>query len=419
MESADKILSVLIVYQSLIFSLLFVFFYLKTRNNPFKTLGFFMFLNAIYFAFSLAYYYGNYNILTVAYYLSLPIALSLFPVFYIYIQSLTHRNFKISIKYLFHFIPSIVVLLLNLPYLFLSYNEKLWFVSGGYGQITDNYLLIYLKWINRIGVFGFINLQLLVYVIFSFYFYNQYKKQIENIFSYKENIDLKWIKMLVISFLVLFLMIDMIHFFSVKTSMPHRILFNTSMLIFNFVIFANGLYQKNIFIKPFVSVENPIIPFQEVLESRQLNDESNQIPVVMVEVDSEIDNSQSKYHNSNLSDNVKIKIIEDLEKYMTMKPYNYSNLTIDDVAESLQTNTKYLSQIINETYQKNFYNYINMFRVNDSKEMLISPEFSNYSTEGIAKSVGFNSKSSFYTAFKKYTGLTPIEFKNKSMIENA
>jgi AraC-like DNA-binding protein len=303
--------------------------------------------------------------------------------------------------------------------LFLSYNEKLWFVSGGYGQITDNYLLIYLKWINRIGVFGFINLQLLVYVIFSFYFYNQYKKQIENIFSYKENIDLKWIKMLVISFLVLFLMIDMIHFFSVKTSMPHRILFNTSMLIFNFVIFANGLYQKNIFIKPFVSVENPIIPFQEVLESRQLNDESNQIPVVMVEVDSEIDNSQSKYHNSNLSDNVKIKIIEDLEKYMTMKPYNYSNLTIDDVAESLQTNTKYLSQIINETYQKNFYNYINMFRVNDSKEMLISPEFSNYSTEGIAKSVGFNSKSSFYTAFKKYTGLTPIEFKNKSMIENA
>ncbi len=419
MQFADKILSILIVYQSLIFSLLFVFFYYKTRNNPFKTLGFFMFLNAVYFGFSLAYYYGNYHILTIAYYFSLPVALSLFPVFYLYIQSLTHRHFQISYRYLYHFIPSFVVLLLNLPYLFLPYKEKLWFVSGGYGQITDNLLLIYLKWINRIGVFGFINLQLLVYIILSVYFYNQYKKQIENIFSYKENIDLKWIKMLVISFLILFLMIDSIHFFSVKTNMPHRILFNTSMLLFNFAIFANGLYQKNIFVKAIVSVEKQIIPFQEVMESRQSKDEEIQIPELIIEIDSEIDNSLSKYQNSNLSDDVKIKIIEDLERYMALKPYNYSNLTIDDVAESLQTNTKYLSQIINETYQKNFYNYINMFRVNDSKEMLLNPEFSNYSTEGIAKSVGFNSKSSFYTAFKKYTGLTPVEFKNKSIIENA
>lgn len=57
-----------------------------------------------------------------------------------------------------------------------------------------------------------------------------------------------------------------------------------------------------------------------------------------------------------------------------------------------------------------------MFRVNDSKEMLLNPEYSNYSTEGIAKSVGFNSKSSFYTAFKKNTGLTPAEFKNNSSV---
>ncbi len=119
----------------------------------------------------------------------------------------------------------------------------------------------------------------------------------------------------------------------------------------------------------------------------------------------------SKYQNSNLNDELKNQIIKELDEYMKQKPYFYNNLTIDDVADSLNTNTKYLSQVINEIYGKNFYTYINSFRINDSKEMLINPEYANYSAEGIAKSVGFNSKSSFYSAFKKHTGFTPVEFK--------
>lgn len=408
MEFVDKILSILIVYQSLVFSLLFVFFFSKTKNEPFKPLSIFMLLNFLYFGFSLSYYYANYKILTLTYYLSLPVALSLLPVFYIYIQSLTQRKFRISQKDFIHFIPSLVVLLLNFPYLLLSYNEKLWFVSGGYGQITDNMLLIYLKWINRIGVFGFINLQLIVYLTLSVYFYKRYKMEIEEIFSYKENIDLKWIKVLVICFFIFFLMIDFVHFLNVKTNQPHRILFNTSMLVFNFVIFAYGLYQKNIFIKPSLS-DNTGFSFNEI---NKLKNEKKSSETFDEKINEEIEEElTSKYQKSTLSDRVKNKIISDLEKYMTKKPYCYCNLTIDDVAEALNTNTKYLSQVINETYQKNFYTYINSFRINDSKEMLINPEYSNYSTEGIAKSVGFNSKSSFYSAFKKYTGQTPVEFK--------
>ena len=138
--------------------LLFGFFYLKTNNKPFKILGIFMLFSSLYFGFSLSYYYANYNILTYTYYLSLPVALSFFPVFYLYIQSVTHRNFNFSNKVIFHFIPAILILTLNLPYLFLSFEEKYWFVSGGYGQITDNSIIIYLRTINRLGVFGIINL---------------------------------------------------------------------------------------------------------------------------------------------------------------------------------------------------------------------------------------------------------------------
>ena len=375
-----------------------------------------MFFSTLYFGFSLSYYYANYNFLIYAYYLSLPVVLLFFPIFYLYIQSLTHRKFRIRKKDFFHFIPAILVLVLNIPYLFLSNEEKHWFVSVGYGQITENSLLIYLRNINRLGVFGIINIQLLVYIALSIYFYRDYKNKIENIFSYKENIDLRWIRVLIVFFLVLFLIIDTVHFFSIKTNLPHRIFYNSSMLIFNISIFAYGMYQKNIFEKPnFQEIKkntvNPetkrFIDFEILIpENRNSENEDNE----------EDDKNFSKYQKSPLKNNQKIQIIEELDKYMENKPYYYSNLTIDEVAEALKTNSKYLSQVINETYSKNFYTYVNFFRINDSKEMLLSEQFDNYSMEGIAKTVGFNSKSSFYSAFKKHTGFTPTEFKKKEKL---
>ena len=413
MEFIDKILSILVVYQSLIFTVLFSFFYYKTKNKPFKILGVFMLFSTLYSGFGLSYYYANYNILTYTYYLSLPVVLSFFSIFYFYIQSVTHRNFVFSKKDWVHFAPAIFILILNLPYLFLSYEEKHWFVSGGYGQITDNALIIYLRGVNRLGVFGIINLQLLVYIVLSVYFYKNYKRKIEDIFSYKENIDLKWIKVLIIFFLVLFIMIDTVHFFSVKTNVPHRILFNASMLVFNIFIFAYGMYQKNIFAKPNLKEIKNLAVLADIKKENTGNEiyaEPEDLAIVTIDNDEKF---AAKYQKSSLTDIQKTKIIEYLDKYMKGKPYYYSNLTIDEVAETLQTNSKYLSQVINETYQKNFYTYINVFRINDSMEMLLLPQFENYSMEGIAQTVGFNSKSSFYAAFKKYTGYTPTEFKKK------
>jgi AraC-like DNA-binding protein len=62
-------------------------------------------------------------------------------------------------------------------------------------------------------------------------------------------------------------------------------------------------------------------------------------------------------------------------------------------------------------YQKNFFNYINDLRIAKAKKMLNGDQHDKLSIEGIAKVVGFQSKSSFYTAFKKTTGITPTEYK--------
>ena len=71
----------------------------------------------------------------------------------------------------------------------------------------------------------------------------------------------------------------------------------------------------------------------------------------------------------------------------------------------------YVSQLINKNSNYNFNDYINNYRVEVAKEMLSNIEFDNYTITSIGLESGFNSKSSFYAAFKKFTNLTPIQYK--------
>lgn len=118
-----------------------------------------------------------------------------------------------------------------------------------------------------------------------------------------------------------------------------------------------------------------------------------------------------KYTKSTLSDDQKSKIISQLQEFIkSEKPFKDPFLGIDSLASSLNTNRSYLSQIINEFYQQNFYSFINDLRVKEARRLLANPEYRKWSIEGIARQVGFNSKSSFNTAFKKFTGVTPSFF---------
>jgi AraC-like DNA-binding protein len=73
----------------------------------------------------------------------------------------------------------------------------------------------------------------------------------------------------------------------------------------------------------------------------------------------------------------------------------------------VNSNTKYVSQIINETYDKNFRTYINEYRVKEARKRLMEEKYGNYTIQGIAESVGYKSSTNFILAFKKTTGITP------------
>ena len=93
------------------------------------------------------------------------------------------------------------------------------------------------------------------------------------------------------------------------------------------------------------------------------------------------------------------------------KPYQDMELTLFSLSKQLKIHPNHLSQIINQHRNQNFFDYINEQRVNDVKDALLSDKYDNHSLLGIAHEFGFSSKASFNRAFKKFTGMTPSEFK--------
>jgi len=82
------------------------------------------------------------------------------------------------------------------------------------------------------------------------------------------------------------------------------------------------------------------------------------------------------------------------------------------VATALQISTNHLSQVINENLDKNFFDFVNGYRVEMVKQKMKDPSNKNYTLLSLAYDCGFNSKSSFNAIFKKYTGSTPSQYLN-------
>jgi len=104
-----------------------------------------------------------------------------------------------------------------------------------------------------------------------------------------------------------------------------------------------------------------------------------------------------------------------LKKFMiNEEPFLEASLTINDLAEKINMPVKDLSVLINHNLNQHFFDFINGYRIRKAMGILKSPEKRELTVLEVLYEVGFNSKSSFNTAFKKYTNLTPTEFRNNN-----
>lgn len=108
-------------------------------------------------------------------------------------------------------------------------------------------------------------------------------------------------------------------------------------------------------------------------------------------------------------------IIQFEKSIIESKRYLETDLSLDKIADEFKLSKTYLSKIINNDLGMGFNEYINSLRVEEAKNNLLNPEFSNYTLISIGLESVFNSKSVFNSVFKKHTGMTPSEFKKKNL----
>jgi AraC-like DNA-binding protein len=213
------------------------------------------------------------------------------------------------------------------------------------------------------------------YLVKSFGLYETYLKKVGEVFSYTESVNLNWLKLVVYGYLVFILCLIISNLIDNVWS---DVIFN-SVLLFYIIYSGNNAVNYN--------------------------------PVFSDEVDSlEVLTTVSV----NMKSDFFVQLKKSLEVLMLKdKLYLNDALTIHSLATILQTNSKYLSQLINTEFNKSFVVYINEFRVEEAKKLLLDESTKHLTIEAIGYESGFKSKSAFNSVFKKNTGETPSSFLKK------
>lgn len=123
-----------------------------------------------------------------------------------------------------------------------------------------------------------------------------------------------------------------------------------------------------------------------------------------------------KYAKSGLSDDQLLSYKTRLEQVMgSQQVYLRSDLTLPELAKAVDCSVNHLSQVINSGFSMSFFEYVNQFRIDHAKGLLTELDGQSSAVLNIAFSVGFNSNSAFYAAFKKCVGQTPAQYRRSRL----
>jgi AraC-like DNA-binding protein len=128
---------------------------------------------------------------------------------------------------------------------------------------------------------------------------------------------------------------------------------------------------------------------------------------------------KEKYEKSSLDSEQAALLAAQLQDKMQQGClYLDSQLSLPRLASTMETTPHYLSQAINGKLGKNFFDFVNEYRIEEAKRRIGQADKGRLNVFAIALDSGFSSKSAFYTAFKRYTGMTPSEYKHNITAES-
>lgn len=226
----------------------------------------------------------------------------------------------------------------------------------------------------------------------------RYTQHIHTNFSDIDKIDLAWLRILVTGFLAIRLwavlvaaMIILSISFGISTD------FETMGLLGNYITFL--LVSVLIFFG---------LGHSSVFEGLEQKTASEPEPA-KAEQELELEPEHQK-------DKIKPELIDQISDYMEhKKPYLTPALTLEKLAGQLKIQPRLLSNIINRHFNCNFFEFINSYRVEEAKRMLADKSYAEKTMLDIMLDVGFNSKATFNTLFKKKAGMTPSEYRKSAL----
>ncbi len=286
------------------------------------------------------------------------------PLIYFYSKALINPGYRLKRYQLWHIIP----------YLFVKIGSYVWgveFIPEDFYRIDPS------TWfrvtMSVISVISFIG-----YSVPSLVNVHRYRINLKNEFStIDRRITLSWLLMVIVlymSFMIVAYTLGIINIVTRIATYSQLVSF-AFLLVLVYIFSFYGLLQEQIYLQP-------------------------------------TSGKREKYKNPRLTTSEKARIRKMLEDYFNKdKPYLDSELTIGHVSDKLHLSRHTLTEVLSTEIGKNFYQFVNEYRVNEVKKVLADKRYANYAIDAIGFECGFNSKSSFYAVFKKATGMTPAQYK--------
>jgi len=297
---------------------------------------------------------------------------------YLYANSLIRKDFRVRASHRLHIFPLLgYFVFLVFAYYIQEQSTKseiihLYFFDKQWHFVTSDTLIKIIR---------------LVYFLLALNLIKKYREQLKQSRSSIEDVDLTWLKILVLGFSIVALI-------GVILSLAKVLTLFVEIKVVWLMFLGLTTYYATLFLVCslwFFSALN----ISSVAELKDRAEESH--------ADYQADP----------------EYIERIERIMgEQKPYLIPNINFDSLSEKLDIPPRELSFTLNGHFKMNFYEFINFYRIREAKLILASKEHLDKTITDIFHHVGFNSKSVFNVFFKKYTGMTPSEFRKQCQREN-
>ena len=278
------------------------------------------------------------------------------------------------------FIPFIILFIIMAPYYTLSSEEKRILLTDFEESSRDDF-----GWVNQV-----VSLLHVVFQIFILVYYLRFEKRLLEEFSEVESLRIQWLK----HFLILTLaatVLAVFSFFARTWNIPVL----SQLYSFHFIGIVLLFYWLS-----FKALTQPIL-FGIVKEATS----NGFLATIIPEPEPE------KYKKSTLETEQLNDIFQKVKHVLLEQQlFRKNDLTLTQLSVAVGIPRHQLSQAINSCYTGNFFDLINDHRVETFKQLASLPAHKHLSLLGIAQEAGFSSKASFYSVFKKKTGMTPTEF---------